>query len=55
MPRAHVLVVDDDARIRRALLQKFRRATATVSVARDARQGAGRCLEGLEFDILVLE
>jgi two-component system phosphate regulon response regulator OmpR len=52
--QAHVLVVDDDARIR-SLLQKFlARAGFLVTVARDAAH-ARRLLEGLEFDILVLD
>jgi two-component system, OmpR family, phosphate regulon response regulator OmpR len=51
---AHVLVVDDDARIR-ALLQKYlQRSGFWVTVARDAAQ-ARRLLEGLDFDLLVLD
>ncbi|MBP7001908.1 response regulator [Amaricoccus sp.] len=51
---AHVLVVDDDARIR-SLLQKFlARNGFMVTTARDAAH-ARRLLEGLEFDILVLD
>lgn len=51
---AHLLVVDDDERIRR-LLQKFLiRNGFLVSVARDAAQ-ARRLLAGLEFDMLVLD
>lgn len=51
---AHVLVVDDDARIR-ALLQKFlARNGFMVTTARDAAH-ARRLLEGLDFDILVLD
>ena len=53
-PQAHVLVVDDDARIR-SLLQKFlARNGFWVSVARDARH-ARNLLEGLEFDLIVLD
>ncbi len=53
-PEAHVLVVDDDARLR-ALLQKFlARNGFWVSTARDA-QHARNLLEGLEFDIIVLD
>ena len=53
-PQAHLLVVDDDERIR-GLLQKFLiRNGFLVSVARDAAQ-ARRLLEGLEFDLLVLD
>lgn len=51
---AHLLVVDDDERIR-GLLQKFLiRNGFLVSVARDAAQ-ARRLLAGLEFDLLVLD
>jgi two-component system phosphate regulon response regulator OmpR len=53
-PEAHVLVVDDDARIR-TLLQKFLvRHGFWVTTARDAAH-ARALLEGLEFDILVLD
>jgi two-component system phosphate regulon response regulator OmpR len=52
--RPHILVVDDDARIR-ALLQKFlARNGFLVTPARDARH-ARALLEGLEFDLLVLD
>ncbi len=51
---AHLLVVDDDERIR-GLLQKFLvRGGFLVSVARDAAQ-ARRLLAGLEFDLIVLD
>ncbi|MGV8950173.1 MAG: response regulator [Cypionkella sp.] len=51
---AHLLVVDDDERIR-GLLQKFLiRNGFLVSVARDAAQ-ARRLLGGLDFDMLVLD
>ena len=51
---AHLLVVDDDERIR-GLLQKFLiRNGFLVSVARDAAQ-ARRLLAGLEFDLIVLD
>jgi two-component system phosphate regulon response regulator OmpR len=51
---AHLLVVDDDERIR-GLLQKFLiRNGFLVTVARDAAQ-ARRLLAGLEFDMLVLD
>lgn len=54
LPDAHVLVVDDDARIR-GLLQKFlARSGFWVSVARDAAH-ARRLLEGLDFDLIVLD
>ncbi|GLS86036.1 DNA-binding response regulator [Cypionkella aquatica] len=50
----HLLVVDDDERIR-GLLQKFLiRNGFLVSTARDAAQ-ARRLLAGLEFDMLVLD
>jgi two-component system, OmpR family, phosphate regulon response regulator OmpR len=53
-PLAHLLVVDDDERIR-GLLQKFLiRNGFLVSVARDAAQ-ARRLLGGLEFDLIVLD
>ena len=53
-PQAHLLVVDDDERIR-GLLQKFLiRSGFLVTVARDAAQ-ARRLLAGLEFDMLVLD
>lgn len=52
--QAHLLVVDDDERIR-GLLQKFLiRNGFLCSVARDAAQ-ARRLLAGLEFDMLVLD
>ncbi|OYU30887.1 MAG: DNA-binding response regulator [Comamonadaceae bacterium PBBC2] len=52
--QAHLLVVDDDERIR-GLLQKFLiRSGFLCSVARDAAQ-ARRLLAGLEFDMLVLD
>ena len=50
----HLLVVDDDERIR-GLLQKFLiRSGFMVTVARDAAQ-ARRLLSGLEFDLIVLD
>jgi two-component system, OmpR family, phosphate regulon response regulator OmpR len=53
-PEAHLLVVDDDERIR-GLLQKFLiRNGFLVSVARDAAQ-ARRLLGGLEFDMVILD
>ncbi len=52
--QAHLLVVDDDERIR-GLLQKFLiRHGFLVTVARDAAH-ARRILTGLEFDMLVLD
>lgn len=51
---AHLLVVDDDERIR-GLLQKFlARQGFWVSSARDATH-ARRLLDGLEFDLIVLD
>ncbi len=51
---AHLLVVDDDERIR-TLLQRFLKARGFwVSAARDASH-ARRLLEGLEFDLIVLD
>ena len=52
--QTHLLVVDDDERIR-GLLQKFLiRNGFLVSTARDAAQ-ARRLLAGLEFDMIVLD
>jgi two-component system phosphate regulon response regulator OmpR len=54
VPDAHLLIVDDDERIR-GLLQKFLvRNGFLVSVARDASQ-ARRILGGLEFDLIVVD
>ncbi|KFI33737.1 chemotaxis protein CheY [Haematobacter missouriensis] len=54
MSAPHLLIVDDDQRIR-GLLQKFLiRNGFLVSTARDAAQ-ARRLLAGLEFDLLVLD
>jgi two-component system phosphate regulon response regulator OmpR len=51
---AHILIVDDDERIR-GLLQKFlTRNGFFVSAARDAAH-ARRLLAGLEFDMIVLD
>ena len=51
---SHLLVVDDDERIR-GLLQKFLiRSGYLVTVARDAAQ-ARKLLAGLEFDLIVLD
>ena len=51
---AHILIVDDDERIR-TLLQKFlSRHGYWVTPARDAAH-ARRLLEGLEFDLIVLD
>lgn len=51
---AHVLVVDDDARIRELLRKFLARNGFLVTVARDAAH-ARNLLAGLEFDILVLD
>ena len=51
---SHLLIVDDDERIR-GLLQKFlMRSGYLVSTARDAAQ-ARRILGGLEFDLIVMD
>ena len=51
---AHLLVVDDDARMR-SLMQKFLiRAGFLVTVARDAAH-ARRLMAGLEFDLAILD
>ena len=51
---AHILIVDDDERIR-GLLQKFlMRNGFLVSIARDAAH-ARRVLQGLDFDLIVLD
>jgi two-component system, OmpR family, phosphate regulon response regulator OmpR len=53
-PESHLLIVDDDERIR-GLLQKFlMRNGFLVSAARDAAH-ARRLLAGLEFDLVVLD
>ncbi|MEE2859602.1 MAG: response regulator [Paracoccus sp. (in: a-proteobacteria)] len=53
-PDCHLLIVDDDERIR-ALLGRFLRKNGyMVSMARDAAQ-ARRLLAGLEFDLIVLD
>jgi len=54
MEAAHLLIVDDDERIR-VLLQKFLvRSGFLVTAARDAAH-ARRILSGLEFDMIVLD
>lgn len=53
-PQAHLLVVDDDERIR-GLLQKFlMRNGFLVTIARDAGQ-ARRLMTGLDFDLIVVD
>ena len=51
---AHLLVVDDDERIRELLRQFLSKHGFLVSVARDADH-ALRLLAGLEFDLIVLD
>jgi two-component system, OmpR family, phosphate regulon response regulator OmpR len=53
-PAAHVLVVDDDARIRELLRRFLTRSGFWVTAARDAAH-ARKLLDGLEFDIIVLD
>ncbi len=52
--RPHILVVDDDARIRELLKKFLARNGFIVTPARDARH-ARALLEGLEFDLIVLD
>jgi two-component system phosphate regulon response regulator OmpR len=53
-PQAHLLVVDDDERIR-GLLQKFlMRNGFLVTIARNAGQ-ARRLMAGLDFDLVVMD
>ena len=51
---AHILVVDDDERIRTLLKRYLTRAGFYVTAARDAAH-ARRLLAGLEFDLLVVD
>lgn len=51
---AHLLIVDDDQRIRALLAQFLLRNGFLVSTARDAGH-ARRLLAGLEFDLIVLD
>ncbi len=53
-PDAHILVVDDDERIRTLLKRYLTRSGFYVTAARDAAH-ARRLLEGLEFDLLVVD
>jgi two-component system phosphate regulon response regulator OmpR len=54
LPEAHLLIIDDDERIR-GLLQKFLiRHGFWVTAARDAEH-ARRILSGLEFDMIVMD
>lgn len=51
---AHLLIVDDDERIRELLRKFLMRQGFLVSVARDAAH-ARRVLAGLEFDLIVMD
>ncbi len=53
-PDAHILVVDDDERIRTLLKRYLTRSGFYVTAARDAAH-ARRLLAGLEFDLLVVD
>ena len=53
-PEAHILVVDDDERIRDLLRRFLMRNGFLVTTARDAAQ-ARRLLAGLDFDLIVLD
>ena len=53
-PDPHVLIVDDDERIRDLLARFLRRNGFLTSSARDAAH-ARRLLSGLEFDLIVLD
>lgn len=54
MENAHVLVVDDDERLRGLLRRFLEKNGFLVTLARNAEQ-ARRLLKGLEFDLLVLD
>lgn len=53
-PAAHILVVDDDERIRSLLRRFLMRNDYLVTTARDASH-ARRLLGGLDFDLIVLD
>ncbi|WP_407494135.1 response regulator [Pseudooceanicola sp. MF1-13] len=53
-PMPHLLVVDDDERIRELLTKYLKRNGFLISAARDAAH-ARRLLAGLEFDMIVLD
>ena len=53
-PAAHILVVDDDERIRTLLRRFLIRSGFLVTTARDAPH-ARRLLSGLDFDLIVLD
>ncbi|MCI2394783.1 response regulator transcription factor [Aliiroseovarius sediminis] len=54
LAEAHLLIVDDDERIRRLLQKYLVRQGFWVSAARDAAH-ARRILDGLEFDLIVMD
>ena len=53
-PEPHLLIVDDDERIRELLRKFLMRNGFLVSAARDAVH-ARKILAGLEFDLIVLD
>lgn len=53
-PLAHILIVDDDERIRGLLRRFLMRSGFLVTTARDAAH-ARRLLSGLDFDLIVLD
>ncbi len=53
-PDPHLLIVDDDERIRELLAKFLKRHGFLISMARDAAH-ARRLLTGLEFDLIVLD
>ncbi|MBY5971792.1 response regulator [Ferrimonas balearica] len=53
-PDPHLLIVDDDERIRDLLARFLKRSGFLISTARDAAH-ARRLLSGLEFDLIVLD
>ncbi len=53
-PEAHLLVIDDDERIRKLLQRFLMRNGFWVSAARNAEH-ARRILSGLEFDLIVMD
>jgi two-component system phosphate regulon response regulator OmpR len=54
VPDTHLLIVDDDERIRALLARFLRKSGYMVTMARDALQ-ARRLLAGLEFDMIILD
>ena len=53
-PTPHLLIVDDDERIRDLLARYLKKNGFLISAARDASH-ARRLLTGLEFDLIVLD